>query len=93
MSQISAVAGNTEVTAAPASQSGFRPEVSAAVAKLNDSGFFGESREVTYSFDRATHQPVVRVLDTQTKEVINQWPPAFALKLASGEEINLRGDS
>ena len=93
MSQISAVAGNTEVAAASASQSGFRPDVSAAVAKLNDSGFFGASREVTYSFDRATHQPVVRVLDTQTKEVINQWPPEFALELASGKGTKPTGDS
>ena len=93
MSQISAVAGTAEVSANALQQAGFRPEVSAAVARLNDAGFFGANREVTYSFDRVTHLPVVRVLDSQTKEVINQWPPEFVLKLASGDTTSPTGDS
>ena len=93
MSQISAVAGVPEIAAASSAQPGFRPEVTQAVARLNAASFFGANREVTYSLDRATHLPVVRVLDTRTKEVVIQLPPEFALKLASGAITTQTGDS
>jgi hypothetical protein len=56
--------------------------VSGAVRTLNESGIVGEGREVTFSLDRTTRRPVVQVVDTTTKEVINQWPPEYALRLA-----------
>lgn len=62
--------------------------VSEAVRTLNDSGVVGDGREVTFSLDRATRIPVVKVLDTNTKEVISQWPPEYAIRLA---EINKNG--
>jgi hypothetical protein len=60
----------------------FNSAVSSAVQALNESGIVGEGREVTFSLDRATRLPVVKVLDTNTQEVINQWPPEYALRLA-----------
>jgi uncharacterized FlaG/YvyC family protein len=56
--------------------------VSGAVQKLNKSGIAGEGREITFSVDPGTRIPVVKVVDTNTNEVINQWPPEYALRLA-----------
>jgi uncharacterized FlaG/YvyC family protein len=52
------------------------------VRTLNESGIVGEGREVTFSLDRATHIPIVKVVDTSTREVISQWPPEYAIRLA-----------
>lgn len=93
MSQISAVGVSSGIAVTSMPQSNFKPEVAAAVAKLNGDALFGADREVIYSFDRTTHLPVVRVLDSQTKEVINQWPPEFALQLAFGDIAKDTGDS
>jgi uncharacterized FlaG/YvyC family protein len=56
--------------------------VSVAVGKLNETSYAGEGREVTFSVDPATKQPVVKVIDTATKEVIRQLPPAYLLQIA-----------
>ncbi|HTA44907.1 MAG TPA: flagellar protein FlaG [Bryobacteraceae bacterium] len=56
--------------------------VSEAVGKLNDAGYAGEGREVTFSIDHSTQQPVIKVIDTVTKEVITQFPPRYVLALA-----------
>jgi uncharacterized FlaG/YvyC family protein len=53
-----------------------------AVRTLNESGVAGEGREVTFSLDRSTHIPVVKVVDKDTQEVITQWPSDYALRLA-----------
>lgn len=57
--------------------------VSAAVQTLNSVGYAGDGREVTFSLDQATKRPVVKVVDTFTKEVIHQWPPEYLLQLAA----------
>jgi flagellar protein FlaG len=57
--------------------------VSAAVQTVNDAGYPGEGREVTFSVDQATKHPVIKVVDTSTKEVIQQWPPEYLLQLAA----------
>lgn len=56
--------------------------VSEAVGKLNNAGYAGEGREVTFSIDHSTKQPVIKVIDTATKEVITQMPPQYVLALA-----------
>ena len=43
---------------------------------------FGEGRELTFAVDRDTQRPVVRVVNSQTGEVIWQSPPEYMLKLA-----------
>jgi len=64
--------------------------VSTAVRTINDSGILGEGREVTFSVDRATRRPVVQVVETSTKEVINQWPPEYALRLAQSSQTQIQ---
>jgi len=64
----------------------FNSAVSGAVHTLNESGLVGEGREVTFSLDRATHIPVVKVVDTSTQEVITQWPPEYAIRLAESTQ-------
>jgi uncharacterized FlaG/YvyC family protein len=56
--------------------------IAAAVQTVNDAHLAGEGREVTFSFDHTTRLPVVKVLDTSTKEVVQQWPPEYLLRLA-----------
>ena len=59
--------------------------VSTAVRQLNDAGYVGKGREVTFSIDRASRQPVITVIDSQSKEVITQWPPKYLLALADDQ--------
>jgi flagellar protein FlaG len=64
--------------------------VSVAVGKLNASSYAGEGREVTFSVDPTTKQPVVKVIDTATKEVIRQLPPAYLLQIAGDDASGTR---
>jgi uncharacterized FlaG/YvyC family protein len=57
--------------------------VSAAVQTLNDAGYPGSGREVTFSVDHATKLPVIKVVDTSTQKVLEQWPPEYLLQLAA----------
>ena len=69
--------------AAPTAGRTLNRAVSAAVGQLNEAGFAGAGREVTFSVDPATKQPVVKVIDTATKEVIRQLPPEYLLQVAA----------
>jgi uncharacterized FlaG/YvyC family protein len=64
--------------------------VSSAVQTLNDAGYPGAGREVTFSFDQATRRPVIKVVETSTKEVLQQWPPEYLLQLAADTKQNPR---
>jgi uncharacterized FlaG/YvyC family protein len=66
--------------------------VSTAVQTLNANGYAGDGRELTYSVDQATKQPVIRVIDTSTREVLEQWPPEYLLQIAA-ESNKLTRDS
>jgi uncharacterized FlaG/YvyC family protein len=57
--------------------------VAIGVQALNEAGYVGQGREVTFSVDPATRRPVVKVVDTATKEVLQQWPPEYLLQLAA----------
>lgn len=57
--------------------------VAAAVQALNEAGYVGQGREVTFSLDPATRRPVTKVVDTATNEVLQQWPPEYLLQLAA----------
>jgi uncharacterized FlaG/YvyC family protein len=76
------VSGGASSTSVSASDRAFTSSVAGAVRTLNETGVVGDGREVTFSLDRATRRPVVQVVDTSTREVINQWPPEYALRLA-----------
>ena len=57
--------------------------VAVAAGKLNAANYLGEGREIQHSIAPGTHTPVIKVVDTQTKEVIAQWPPEYLLQLAA----------
>ena len=99
MSQISVSAvssypvpsSGAQVSQAPSDRT-LNRAVSVAVGKLNESSYAGEGREVTFSVDPATKQPVVKVIDTATKEIIRQLPPEYLLQIA-GDDANDGRDS
>jgi flagellar protein FlaG len=66
--------------------------VASAVQTLNDAGYAGAGREVTFSLDQATKRPIVKLVDTSTKEVLEQWPAEYLLQLAA-EAKKLTRDS
>ncbi len=65
------------------------PEVAAqnreliqAVKSVNATEHFGPDSELTFSFDRHTQRPILRVVNSRTKEVIQQIPPQYVLEMA-----------
>jgi uncharacterized FlaG/YvyC family protein len=57
-------------------------ELIRAVKALNGTGLFGSDRELSFGFDRETRHPVIRIVDRNTGEVIQQVPPEYALRMA-----------
>lgn len=53
-----------------------------AVEKVNEARIFGDKSELTFSVDRDTRRPVMKIIDRETKEVIQQIPPEYVLRLA-----------
>ncbi len=55
-----------------------------AVRSLNQSEFLflGEGNKLRYSIDPATRQPIVKVVNDKTKQVLYQIPPAQVLEMA-----------
>ncbi len=53
-----------------------------AVRYLNQHHLAGSGRELTLSIDDQTRQPVIRVVDSVTKAVLEQMPTEDALRLA-----------
>jgi uncharacterized FlaG/YvyC family protein len=77
---------------APAAARALNRAVSTAVSDLNSAGYAGEGRELTFSVDHATKKPVIKVIETATKEVISQWPPEYLLEIAA-QNTNDKRDS
>jgi len=63
-------------------------ELIRAVKKINETEKFGSDRELTFLLDRETGRPVVRIIDKKTREVIQQFPPEYVLRMA--DELELR---
>jgi flagellar protein FlaG len=53
-----------------------------AVRAMNESEFFGDTSELTFSLDPNTRRPVFKLIDKRTQEVIRQIPPEYLLRLA-----------
>jgi uncharacterized FlaG/YvyC family protein len=60
-----------------------------AVKALNAAQTFGDSNELSFLLDRNTKLPVIRIVNRSTKEVIDQIPPEYVLRLA--EELRQGG--
>jgi uncharacterized FlaG/YvyC family protein len=67
------------VPAAPGSPT---REVATAVQTLNQNGVAGSGREFSIAIDGKTKIPVVRIVDSNTNELIEQIPSQFILDLA-----------
>ena len=86
---ISPVGSATAVAAAPV-QTAPRPldqdqqAVIQAVKAVNSAELFGQENEVTFVLDRASHHPVVRIVNKSTREVVAQIPSQAVLELAAG---------
>lgn len=57
-------------------------KVAKAVESINQSSVFGEKYELTFIMDRESKRPLLRLIDRETKEVIKQFPPEYAIRLA-----------
>lgn len=59
-----------------------RREIVQAVRALNQAELFGQGQELTFSLDRDTRRPVLKLVDRKTGEVVTQVPPEHVLRLA-----------
>jgi uncharacterized FlaG/YvyC family protein len=87
--------GAADFSAGPpttAEERGLHRSLSAAVQTVNEAQYLGTDKAVTFAVDRTTRLPVVRVVDTSTNHVIEQWPPEYLLRLAA-ETKKLTRDS
>jgi uncharacterized FlaG/YvyC family protein len=57
-------------------------EVASAVQTLNQKGAAGAGREFSIAIDGKTRVPVVRIVDSNTNELIEQIPSQYILDLA-----------
>ncbi len=53
-----------------------------AVKAVNASELFGHDNELTFFLDRNTHRAVVRIVNRNTREVVQQIPDEYLLRLA-----------
>ena len=58
-----------------------RQKLVQAAKAVNASGTFGRN-QLVFMVDRATHRPIIRVVDPDTHEVLLQLPPEYVLRLA-----------
>jgi flagellar protein FlaG len=57
-------------------------EIISAVKAVNQAELMGERTELMFARDRETNRPVVRIIDKNTREVLDQIPPETVLSLA-----------
>ena len=57
-----------------------------AVESVNKGQVFGEESELRFVFDRHSRRPILRVVNKETNEVIQQVPPEYILRLAESLE-------
>jgi flagellar protein FlaG len=56
-----------------------------AVKAVNATEMFGQDNELTFFLDRNSRRAVVRIVNKKTREVVQQIPPEYVLRMA--EEI------
>jgi uncharacterized FlaG/YvyC family protein len=65
-------------------------EVIQAVRAVNASVKLGDNNELTFSLDRQTRRPVIKIVNRKTNEVVQQIPNEQVLRLA--EDLKLSGE-
>jgi uncharacterized FlaG/YvyC family protein len=53
-----------------------------AVKAVNAASSFGDNNEVSFMLDRNTKLPVIRIINKDTKELVQQIPAEYLLQLA-----------
>lgn len=71
----------------PAGQQAQNRQLIPAVHAVNEAQLFGEDSELTFALDRGTRQPVIRIVNRKTKEVLRQIPPEYVLRLAEAMRV------
>ena len=78
-------AAHTPVTAEPAAPRPADVEQRAliqAVRAVNAGQLFGQDNELTFILDRASRRAVVRIVNRETHEVVDQIPAEYVLRMA-----------
>ena len=57
-----------------------------AVKTINQAEVFGDSSELTFTFDRTSKKMILKLVDRETQEGIRQLPPEYLLRLAEDLE-------
>jgi uncharacterized FlaG/YvyC family protein len=57
-----------------------------AVKAVNATGMFGQENELTFVIERGSRRAVARIVNKQTREVVQQIPDEYVLRMA--EEMN-----
>ena len=82
---LASIAPGTPTTPAQPANSD-RPKLIQAVQALNRAESFGPQNELTFSLDRRTRQPVLRIVDKKSGEVLQQLPTEEVLRRAAEEK-------
>ena len=53
-----------------------------AVKAVNAAEMFGHQNEVTFVYDRPTQRMLVRVVNRETREIVNQIPSEYVIQMA-----------
>lgn len=93
--EISPVGRSVQPVAAPAEtmraeQAAENREVVRAVKALNGTEMFGDENQLTFQRDPATQRMVVQIVNRNTKEVVQQIPPEYVLRLAQEMKVKAR---
>jgi uncharacterized FlaG/YvyC family protein len=72
--------------AIPADRAAENREVIQAVKAVNNAELFGDQNELAFQLDPKTHRMLIRVINRRTKEVVDQYPPEYILRLAEGQK-------
>lgn len=68
-----------------AQQRAEQQEIIHAVESVNKMHLLGEFTELTFTFDRTSRKPILKIVDTRTKEVVQQIPAEYVLRLAQSQ--------
>jgi uncharacterized FlaG/YvyC family protein len=69
----------------------FLKQVSTAVRALNQSGLYGQDRELQFARDPGTKTMVIKIVQPQTGEVLEQIPPEEVLRAAAALQQLIKG--
>ena len=68
--------------AAPLERAPEHREMIEAVKAVNKAELLGNGNELTFVFDRETKAPLLRIVNRETREVVQQIPAEYLLRLA-----------